>query len=293
MDMKAVPIILDTDIGDDVDDALALAIILNSPELDLRGITTVFRDAPRRAQLTEHLLNFWQRTGIPVVPGASKPLLQPFDATLGKQFEVLPDTAEYSRAAELASEFLIRMVRETEVRLTLVPIGPLTNIALALARWPELAKRCRIIMMGGAWDPDSEFYQAEWNIFCDPESAAMVFNSGAKIHMIGLDVTRRCVLSKAQVAQIKNHNSPRAGVLSQMVELWMQQTQLAPILHDPLAILTLFDECVQFEQKKIEVQLCGEERGKMRVLEGAPNAHVAVDVDAQRAVELFMARVLL
>src|SRR4051812_48505868 len=95
--MSSLPIILDTDIGDDIDDALALAIILNSPEFDLRGVTTVFRDAPRRAVLTRHLLEVWQRENVPVCAGCSKPLLQDFSPELGSQFEIfnsrVPDTS--------------------------------------------------------------------------------------------------------------------------------------------------------------------------------------------------------
>lgn len=291
--MKPLPIILDTDIGDDIDDALALAVILNSPELELRGVTTVFRDAHRRALLTEYLLDVWDRGDVPIAVGASKPLLQPFDPRLGNQFEILDRFDEMEASLEQATDFLWRTLDKAKEKITIVPIGPLTNIALLLARDPALALRCRIVLMGGMWNHEDHDFRAEWNIVCDPEAAAIVFNSGADIAMIGLDVTLRCVMSQQQVKEFAAHDSPRVQVLSKLIELWMRQTQVPPTLHDPLAVLSLFSDCVRFEERRVEVQLCGEERGATRVVEGAPNARVAVDVDVERALQLFMERVLL
>lgn len=292
--MSTLPIILDTDIGDDIDDALALAVILNSPEFELRGVTTVFRDAPRRAQLTEYLLHFWNRDDVPVEVGSSRPLLQVFNPKLGKQFEILEysnDTAP-SQHIETATSFLWHAIAGEGTKPTIVPIGPLTNIALLLARAPEVAKHIRIVLMGGMWNREAKNFKAEWNILCDPEAAEIVFRSGAEIKIIGLDVTLQCVLREEHVQQIANHDSPRSKVLARLIELWMSETNRPPTLHDPLAVLTLFSDCVRFEPMNIGVELCGEERGQMRVLDGAPNAEVAVAVDAARAIDLFMQRVL-
>jgi len=295
--MKSLPIILDTDIGDDVDDALALAIILNSPELELRGITTVFRNAPRRALLAQHILRAFGRDNIPIAAGCSKPLLQPFakirdGARLGSQFEVLEENS-LKRPLPHAVDFLVQSVDleaepDTENLLTIVPIGPLTNIALALAREPELISRCRLVLMGGQWSEPI----AEWNVLCDPEAAAMVFDSGIEITMIGYDVTSRCQLSEAQTARLATGSTQRAQLLSQLLKLWQSEVDHPVTLHDPLAVISLFDDCVRFEDKRIEVALCGEQRACTIVTEGKPNARVAVDVDVERAVELFMQRVL-
>ena len=289
--METQKIILDTDIGDDIDDALALAVALNSPELKLCGVTTVFRNAPRRAVLARHLLQTFGHEKIPVVAGCSKPLLQTFDPQLGTQFAVLQDDV-WDETAH-AVDFIIKAARvddepDPENLLTLVPIGPLTNIAVALAREPELIPRVRIVLMGGQWSQPG----AEWNIVCDPEAAAIVFNSGAEISMVGLDVTMRCCLEPAHIETIAQKGGAQSKLLSQLIRLWQGDAGHAPVLHDPLALLTLFDDSVKFEDKRIEVVLCGAERGRTMVVEGEANARVAVDVDAPRAVEAFMSRVL-
>ena len=294
--MSTLPLVLDTDIGDDIDDALALALVLNSPELDLRGVTTVFRNCPRLVVLAAHLLEIWKRAEVPVFAGCSKPLLQSFDVQIGSQFEILSDDtlgAPTTHAIDfLISESAADDEEPPQNPITIVAIGPLTNIALAIAREPPLVSAARLVLMGGMWNSAAPDYQAEWNICCDPEAAAMVFESGIEISMIGLDVTSRCVLEEKHVQQIASHHSAGAGVLARLTELWMRDSKRPPTLHDPLAVLTLFDNCVQFEAKKIEVQLCGEARGQTRVVKGQPNARVAVAVDAPRAIELFMQRTL-
>ena len=142
----------------------------------------------------------------------------------------------------------------------------------------------RIVLMGGQWSKPGN----EWNIRCDPEAAAIVFNSGADITMVGLDVTRQCVLSDEQVEQFKIAGTPRAGLLYDLIKLWKHQVTL----HDPLTLLTLFDDCVQFESKCIQVELYDERRGDTVVIDGPPNCRVATTVDVDRAVNLFMERVL-
>jgi inosine-uridine nucleoside N-ribohydrolase len=296
--MKPIPIVLDTDIGDDIDDALALAVILNSPEFDLRGVTTVFRNAPRRVALVRKMLEVWERSDVPVAAGCSKPLLEPFDARLGTQFEIL-DGSESTLSDGHGVDFLVEALEQSDEseKLVLAPIGPLTNIALAFARATELAAKSEVVLMGGYWNKGTPGHYPEWNIRCDPEAAEMVFCSGANIKMVGLDVTLRCQLEAKHVQQIASHSSQRAALLSRLITLWTQGYGKPPILHDPLAVLAIIDECVTFEPMRIGVELCAEnsggiERGVTKVLSGEPNALVAVDVDVPRAIELFMARVL-
>lgn len=294
--MSTLPIILDTDIGDDIDDALALAVILNCPEIELIGITTVFRNAPRRAVLAEHILQAWNRGEVPVCAGVSKPLLQAFEPQLGSQFEVLGDEV-LDQPTEHAVDFLIAETGAEEEEppenpITILAIGPLTNIALAIAKEPRLVSCAKLVLMGGMWNSEAPGFRADWNVASDPEAAAMVFNSGIEITMIGLDVTARCVLEESHLAQIKANQSPQGGVLRQLLNVWTRDAKRAPVLNDPLAVLSLFDDCVTFEDKNIEVVLCGKERGQTRVLPGKPNARVAVDVDVPRVLELFMERIL-
>jgi purine nucleosidase len=284
-------IILDTDIGDNIDDALALALAANSPELHLLGVTTVFRNAPRRAALARYVLDEWGQTSTRVVAGVSKPLLQAYDFELGTQFQILQDDVWDDTTH--AVDFLIEQAHvkdepDTDNPLTVVCIGPLTNIAVALVREPELIPRIRLVLMGGCWSRA----EAETNMRSDPEAAAIVFSSGVEISMIGLDVTRRCQLSQAHLQQIAAASTRGAQRLHQLIELWREGTSRTPVLNDPLAVLSLFDNCITWEDKCIEVALCGEQRGCTLSSDGEPNARVAVDVDAPRAVELCMARLL-
>jgi inosine-uridine nucleoside N-ribohydrolase len=284
-------IILDTDIGDNIDDALALALAVNSPELNLLGVTTVFRNAPRRATLARYLLNELGQTSTRVVAGVSKPLLQAYDFQLGTQFQILEqgmwdDTAH-------AVDFLIEQAHvdqepDPDNLVTVVCIGPLTNIAVALVREPELIPRIRIVLMGGCWSRA----EAETNIRNDPEAAAIVFNSGIEISMVGLDVTRRCELSPSHLQQIGAASTRSTQLLQQLIELWQDGTRRMPVLNDPLAIMAIFDDCITWEDKCIEVALCGEQRGCTLVSNSELNARVAVDVDATRAIELCLARLL-
>src|SRR4028118_526414 len=281
-------IILDTDIGDNIDDALALALAVNSPELHLLGVTTVFRNAPRRATLARYILDELGHTSTRVVAGISKPLLQRYDFQLGTQFQILEDDVWDDTAH--AVDFLIEQARVEEEPdpdnlLTVVCIGPLTNVAVALVREPDLIPRIRLILMGGCWSRA----EAETNIRSDPEAAAIVFNSGVEISMVGLDVTRRCELSPTHLRQISAASTRSVRLLQQLIDLWQDGTTRTPVLNDPLAVLSLFDDCITWEDKCIEVVLCGEQRGCTLVGDGEPNARVAVDVDTERAVELCLA----
>jgi purine nucleosidase len=202
MNANPLPILLDTDIGDDIDDALALTVVLNSPELELVGVTTVFRDAPRRAILARQLLDMGGRGDVPAVAGCSEPLFPSWDKfpggkSLGRQFEALDDSLQWTDTNR-AVEFIIDKVRDFASRgerLTLVPIGALTNLALAFLWAPDIIPQCRVVLMGGKWGSKFAEPDAEWNILCDPEAAALVFRSGVDLTMVGLDVTMQCVLS--------------------------------------------------------------------------------------------------
>jgi inosine-uridine nucleoside N-ribohydrolase len=231
------------------------------------------------------------QTSTRVVAGVSKPLLQAYDFQLGPQFQILQNDVWDDTAH--AVDFLIEQAHideepDPDNLLTVVCIGPLTNIAVAIVREPELIPRIRIVLMGGCWSRA----EAETNIRSDPEAAAIVFNSGVEISMIGLDVTRRCELAPAHLQQIAAASTRAAQLLHQLIELWQDDTSRTPVLNDPLVVLSLFDDCITWQDKCIEVALCGEQRGCTFVSDGESNARVAVDVDAERAVELCLARLL-
>jgi len=279
-------LILDTNIGDDIDDTLALALILNSPELELRGITTVFINSARRAQLARKVLSVWNRADVPVTAGCSLPLLQPLTQGVGRQLQDF-DLPQAEVPLPHSVDFLVQSLEE---KWPILAIGPLTNVALALAREPRLAEKTRLIMMGGQ-GPQGE--RREWNIHCDPEAAAMVFRSGIEIWQIGYDVTSQVRLSDTHLARIASENNPRAELLARLIRLWQNGKDALPVLHDPLAVLALVTDCIQFQEMDASVELCGDKRGMFCY--SAPRAshiHVAVSVDAPRAIDIFMQRIL-
>lgn len=284
-------IILDTDIGDDVDDALALAVALHSPELELVGITTVFRDAPRRALLTREVLKKFGREEVPIYAGCSDPLIAdwhnlPDRQKLGRQFEALDADLKWEDTSH-AVNFLISTAREHIERgekLVFVAIGALTNIALALHLAPDIVTGVEVHMMGGLWGRA----EMEWNIRCDPEAAAMVFRSGVPLWVVSIDVTEQVVLSDEQVQQLATAKHEGARFLAQLIGLWGHRV----VLHDPLTILSLFADIVTFEPMRLEVGLCGAERAFTQRSEGEANARVSTQVKVEAAIDLFLERIL-
>lgn len=270
-------ILIDTDIGGDVDDALALALALNSPEqLEIAGITNVYLANAWRAGVTKRVLKVYGREEIPVCTGAEKPLIGWWDENRIPNSS--PDYGEF-RGEKLphASDFIIRMA-EQEEDLTLVAIGPMTNIGLALAKAPYIASRLRIVMMGGQVTKA----HPEWNIVCDPEAARIVFESGVPIHMIGLDVTNRCQFTREEVDEVKAAGNAHTELLGEMMEIFIQNFGYLPILHDPLAMATLlWEDLVTFEEKKILIETAGQYTRGLTVDcdwgDGVP-VQVAVDV---------------
>jgi inosine-uridine nucleoside N-ribohydrolase len=149
-------------------------------------------------------------------------------------------------------------------------------------REPELVPRIRLVVMGGCFFTPRD----EWNIKCDPEAAAIVVESGVDVSFIGLDVTLRCTLNAEQIEAV----GAAQPALKELMALWCNDTQGTMYLHDPLALATLWSDAVRFEDKCVRVELCGEERGWTKIVDGAPNARVAIEVDAGRAVADFMQR---
>ena len=250
---KKMKLLIDTDVGGDVDDALALALALNTPHLDIVGITNVYLANAWRAGVTKHILEVYGREDIPVCTGAEKPLIGWWDENRIPNSS--PDYGEY-RGEKLphAADFIIRKAEENP-GLTIAAIGPLTNLGIALAKAPHIANGLKIVMMGG------EIGQAypEWNIKCDPEAARIVFESGADIRMVGRDVTLRCQFTREEVDAVKAADNPRARMLGEMMEKFIVSFGYLPILHDPLALsLLIWDDILTMEKKRILIETSGE-----------------------------------
>lgn len=252
--MEKTRIIIDTDIGDDVDDALAIALALRSPEIEVLGITTVYKNVEMRTQLVLDLLQVYQADDIPVSTGFGQPIRYAVDDSM------LPHQCRFlDRRLPLncdkdAVEFIIEMVRENP-DVVIVPIGPFTNIGMAVKLAPELMRGTRIVAMGGAF---SAVYP-EYNILCDPEAANIVINSHAKVEMIGLDVTTKCVLAKEDERLILEQTDPKAAYLSRLTQVWLETSKSKKItLHDPLTIAYLIEpELLTMEPQPVQIELEG------------------------------------
>lgn len=290
--------ILDTDIGDDIDDALALALILNSPEIELIGITTVFKNTTLRAKLAKKLLQIYGRTDIPVIKGIEKPLINDVDVTaIPPQVMAVKEEIEIEKTAN-AVDFIVEKIMNSEERIILVTIGPLTNIAGAIIKEPRLKDKTEVYMMGGMY---SQAFP-EWNIYCDPEAGRIVFDSGIHINMVGLDVTLRCRLDKDSLEKIFNFDSEKTKFLTELIKIWQGGDENRfPILHDPLAVATLIDPTfVKMENMHIKVETRGEFTRGVTVVTDTPyrdkrrdsNVDVAVEVDNNRFIRFFLDRIL-
>ncbi len=297
MSSRPLPILIDTDIGDDIDDALAIALALASPEVDLRAVTTVFGDVATRTRLALKLLATCGRSDIPVGTGRSAPLMGPAPTHTPNQAVVLdPDEVLPEPSPHPADELIRRTASEAAGDLTIITIGAMTNMALALLRDTRLARRARLIVMGGVVGRQ----QAEWNIRCDPEAARICFEAGIPITMVGLDVTMKCQMTEADLRALAANGSPATDLLEAMVGAWSgsadgQRKRRCPILHDPLAVAVAFrQDLVSMQPFKVAVETRGEFTRAFTVATPSdkPNANVCLDVNADAFCRLFMERIL-
>ena len=253
-----ISVILDTDIGTDVDDCLALALLLSSPELQLEAVTCVYGDTTLRSRMVLKLLQLRGLNPIPVYAGAQKPLTsQRAIYWIGHEGQGLVDPADTSLqpAAEFAPDFIVRHVMSHPGQIHLIAIGPLTNMALAFQQEPRLAQNlAHLTIMGGVVRSidrlDLPF--AEHNIVCDPEAAKIVFESGAPITLVPLDITTQVHVNREGWQQIQQAGSPfQLAVADQLARYPHFQIQGRTNLHDPLAVAVILDPTLVTLQKVI------------------------------------------
>ena len=298
VNMNKAKIIIDTDIGDDIDDALAIAFALESPELEIKGITTVYKNVVARAKLAARMLRIYGHEEIPVFAGLGSPIINKVDLNEKPCQYTEDEDGEENNFSMKGIDFIIDTVMKSDSDITLVPIGPLTNIAVAILKEPELKNKVKeIVMMGGC------FYNHynEWNIRCDPEAARVVFESGIPIKAVGLDVTFYCSLTEEDVKRIETNGKQSAKYLFELIRRWRQGTDNCPMLHDPLAICAIFDDrLLEMHQEEIVVETHGEitrgatynKSGLWRANANQSVIRVAKKVDSEGFRELFMNRLL-
>ncbi|MCL2708263.1 MAG: nucleoside hydrolase [Defluviitaleaceae bacterium] len=277
-------IFLDTDIGGDIDDALALYFILGAPEaFELKGISTVHVEPGLRAGLARHICGLFKRSEIPVCAGMAKPLNGWWDKKhRPTQCDALDGSAAFDRGSGV--DLMIDTAKKNP-GMDIVAIGPLTNVAAALIQRPEIAKEHAITIMGGMVSSS----KPEWNIMLDPEAARVVFESGAKLTMFGLDVTLKCRMNRAQADGIKKRGTERHDFLKKIMDIHENECRQLPVLHDPLALsFYMFGSEMGFSRMRLTVETRGEfTRGTTAVMDGwSPNfvpedfPHVNVCVSA-------------
>lgn len=300
--MNEYKILLDTDIGDDIDDSFALALCCKSDEIDLVAVTTVFRNAYCRAKQCKQLITAAGKN-VPVYYGEGNPLdgiipPSPIDDENTKPLTDL--TCQYDESMDEmqvepnAVDAIIRYANEYAGELILVPIGALTNVAKAIQKSPDIVKKIKkIVMMGGMY-----FYKyPEWNILCDPNAAKIVFESGIEIFAVGLDVTLKCKLENSTLDEFKQSDSPVNKLIVTYLDRWQNAYKCEKsVLHDPLAVSTIFADTCTFKKVYCKVNVSGQDRGVIDIsdthADGFFPANVATEVNPDKFYGILTDRLL-
>jgi inosine-uridine nucleoside N-ribohydrolase len=302
------PLLIDCDPGHD--DAIALLLALASPEVEVLGVTTVHgnQTLDKTTANALRVLELAGRGDIEVAAGANRPLIrEPMVAASvhGESGLDGPDLPPPSGApvAAHAIDFLAERLQAAPAPLTLVPTGPLTNVALLLARYPDVAPKIeRIVLMGGAIAEGNVTPAAEFNIWIDPEAAARVFASGLDVTMVGLDVTHKALMRPEHADRLRA--AGRVGAV--VADLWAFYHQHhvrvynfpgTPV-HDALAVAHVIDSgLLRTEHRHVAIDCASElSRGRTlvdlwRVTGREPNAHVGVEVDGDGFLDLLVERI--
>ena len=311
-------VILDTDIGDDIDDAFALALVLRSPELKILGITTAYGDTELRALLVERYLNAVGRDDIPVYIGiptphsnvftqaayAQPPALQLGDTCTHQLLSVsqLPtpqreqdryDACEKDRGDAVG--FILQNARAHPGQITLIAIGPLFNIQAAIERDPATFRQLkRVVLMGGSiyrgYGDANAPPSSEWNINRDPAGARALLDAGVPVFMMPLDSTQIHLEVKDRET-IFSHGSPLTDQLTLLYHQWMAGSEghpVTPTLFDPVAVAyAIHPELCPATPMRLEV----DDKGFTRPIEGAPNAQVCLKSDESGFLKLLLHRI--
>ncbi|CAG7616450.1 Pyrimidine-specific ribonucleoside hydrolase RihB [Paenibacillus solanacearum] len=292
--------ILDTDIGTDSDDAVALALAMRSPEITVEGVTTVYGNVIVRSKIAQKIMALSGAGEAPVYAGIVKPLLhnrEVFWAGIeGEGLDLVDDREEGTKHAV---DYIIETVMGNPGEITLVTIGPLTNIAAAIIREPRVAKAVKeIVMMGGVTRLGSvgvELPAIEHNVKCDPEAASLVFSSGAKILMVGLDVTRQVSITRADKDELAASGTPLALTLTQQITGYMDYRKRDfTFMHDPLAVALLIRRDL-VKTRKMDIRVDYDHRHPTGTTVGElnenGNVEVCLEVDRDAFLRLLRQRV--
>ena len=293
-------VILDTDIGDDIDDSFALLLLLESHKFNCLGVTTVFRNSLKRAKMAKQLIRSLGYD-IKVYRGIDDPLKQNIDHLISKEIKEKEKYDEdgkyifpqYDKSMENekvedenAVDFIIRMIHLYPHEVTLIPIGPLTNIASAIKKDPTIVPLIKEIRLMGA---GLNLNFVERNIFCDPDAAKIVFSSNInKIVAVTINVTSLTSLTEEEVNSLKNNNSKAIKLVYEAMMKWFKHYEFSsPVMHDPLTVASLIDESI------INTQLCHldvdlSKDGYTFINDNCPNnVYVSTSLNKEKFFKLF------
>lgn len=283
----AEQIILDTDIGDDIDDAFAVALALQSPELKILGISTTFGDTEARAKIVDRMLGETGRTDIPVLAGAPTQTKNPMSQRR------YGESGHFARASHpRAVDFILDQIRHQPGEITLVAIGPLVNVGALIDKDPQtFLKLKRVVMMGGSivrgygdpWSSSPHGPDAEWNIINDIPSAQKLFRSGVPLYVMPLDSTQ-LKLDEVKRAFLFRQGTPLTDSLTLLYHQWGQQT---PTLFDPMTVAFLLNpQICPVQPMHVRV----DDKGFTLREPGSPNAQVCLRSDEDAFFHLLIPR---
>ena len=284
----AEKIIIDTDIGDDVDDAFALALAVKSPELQILGVTTAFGDTEARAKITDRLLGEMGRGDIPVLAGKRTATKNPMSQSK------YGESGKFVKSSHAdAVEFLLEQIQKYPGEIALIAIGPLMNVGAAIDKDAATFRKLkRVVLMGGSVRRGygDMGYTApvppmpEWNILNDVASAQKLFSSGVPLYVMPLDSTQ-LKLDEVKRAFLFSQGTPVTDQLAVLYHLWGQET---PTLFDPMTLaFALQPDLCPVQGMHIRV----DEKGFTREEPGTVNAQVCLDSDSEKFFRFYLKRV--
>jgi purine nucleosidase len=249
-------VLFDTDIGSDIDDAIALTYLLAQPQCELLGVTTASGEPVKRAEMASAICRAAGRPGVPIFPGAPLPLVGAQHQPLVPQHAALGNWSHETRFPEgEAIEFMRRTIRAHPGEITLLAVGPMTNIALLFRTDPEIPRLLKevVLMCGKFTSRKISWGEMEWNATCDPEATAIVYRSEPPaLRSYGLDVTIQVTMAREEVAQ-RFARDKRLRLVLDFAQVWLAK-QDKIYFHDPLAAVNVFAP-----------DICGMERGQVTV----------------------------
>ena len=263
-------VIFDTDIADDIDDAYALGLLLQIPNVKLLGVTTPFGDTVGRAKVAAKFLSAFGRSDVPVFSGRSSSVPH------REQFAWATNYSGKSLKTEPAIEFMKREIDRAPNQITIIAVGPLTNIGDLITKYPEVKSKIqRVVIMGGSFYVgynNQPPINAEWNIRCDPSAARALFHSGISVVCAGLEVTTMMQFDLERQHKLTAYNTKGIRAINELKQLWGADG--TPTLFDPVAVA--WATGFKFGREE-SVHLDVDDQGVTGITEGTPKVSILVE----------------